>query len=119
MLEDGIYELEYIARDADRAVREDALAVLRDGKIMGSDRFGGLLTGRYEFDRKLERDKVRVCMQVPPGGVLVTGHCAGPEGSMLEISGSVDDGADERSTVVDVAGQPVEVRFTYIGPLPN
>lgn len=96
-----------------------ACRVLRDGKILGSDPWGGLFTGRYAFDTRDCLNKVRLRFDVPPEGLLVTGFCAGPSGATLDIVGSFEETATRMATVVDVRGAPVEVQLAYLGPFPS
>ena len=119
MLEDGIYRLDYRAQDAREEDGGQALAVLRDGKILGSDPWGGLFTGLYDYDPRDCRNKVRLRFDVPPEGVLVTGFCAGPKGATLDIVGTFEPTAPKMVTVVELSGTPVEVQLTYLGPLPG
>jgi hypothetical protein len=120
MLENGIYGLTFTAAHASAAEGGQALAVLRDGKVLGSDPWGGVFAGSCEFDPARRVNKVRVQFGVPPEGTLVTGFSAGPDGAVLEIAGTVRQGRRRRTTtVVEVAGALVNVRLTYLGPLPN
>jgi hypothetical protein len=50
---------------------------------------------------------------------LITGFSAGPAGAVLDIVGAVDGASPLAATVVEVAGTPVNVELTYLGPLPN
>jgi transcriptional regulator with XRE-family HTH domain len=120
MFDEGIYSLEYRVAAADPSeTLGTALAVLRNGKILGSDRWGGVFSGRYEFDTLEAVNKVHVRMQVPPDGELVTGFAAGPAGAILDIVGAFDRAAPVAETTVEVGGRPVDVRLRYLGPLPN
>jgi hypothetical protein len=93
--------------------------VLRNGRILGSDRWGGVFAGSYEYDAVREINSVHVRMQIPPEGTLVTGFQAGPKGATVDIVGRFDRAAPFASSVVEVAGRPVEIKFSYLGPLPN
>jgi hypothetical protein len=117
MLEDGIYGLYFTTAQASEAA--EALAVLRDGKVLGSDRWGGVFAGSCEFDPADRVNKVRLQFGVPPEGMLVTGFSAGPDGAVLEIAGTVRRRGPKTTTVVEVAGALVKVQLTYLGPLPN
>lgn len=119
MLEDGIYGLQYTAAHEDAREGGQALAVLRDGKILGSDPWGGVFTGTCEFDPAERLNKVRLRFDVPPEGILITGFSAGPAGAVVDIVGAIARTPAEATTVVDVAGTPVSVALTYLGPLPN
>ena len=98
---------------------DGALAVLRNGRILGSDRWGGVFMGSYEYDPVQEVSKVHVRIDVPPEGMLVTGFSAGPAGAMIDIVAEFERATPIVTTMVEVAGHPLEVQLTYIGPLPN
>jgi hypothetical protein len=119
MLENGIYDLRYSAHADGKAEGGRGLAVLRDGKILGSDPWGGVFVGSCEFDASSCLNTVRLRFEVPPTGTLITGFSAGPAGAVLDIVGAIAGGAPDTTTVVEVAGAPVRVALTYLGPLPN
>jgi len=119
MLADGIYGLQYTATHEGEPADGDALAVLRDGKVLGSDPWGGVFIGCCEFDSSAHRHTVRLRFDVPPEGVLITGFSAGPTGAVLDIVGSFEHRAPQSTAVIEVAGAPVAVHLTYLGPLPN
>jgi hypothetical protein len=119
MLRDGIYGLDYSAVADGAAEAGSALAVLRDGKILGSDPWGGVFTGSCEFDPGQRLNKVSLRFEVPPEGTLITGFSAGPSGATLEIVGAIARPAPKATAVVEVAGVPLSVQLTYIGPLPS
>lgn len=122
MLHDGVYELSYTGGcNSGGALAEyngEALAVLRNGKILGADRWGGVFSGTYEFDPIAQNDKVRIRIDVPPEGELITGFAAGPGGATLEIVAAVEQRVHSACTRVDIGGEPVDVEFSFIGPLP-
>jgi len=119
MFDEGIYSLTYRAGDCDQSYDETALAVLRKGKILGSDRRGGLFTGSYEYDAVTQLNRMHVRLQVPPDGTLFNGADAGPGGAVVDISGAFDRATPTAHATVDIAGARVELRLTYLGPLPN
>jgi hypothetical protein len=119
MLEDGIYGLRYTTLGEGQADGGSALAVLRAGRILGSDPWGGLFVGSCEFDPEACLNKVHVQFDVPPEGRLITGFSAGPEGAVLDIVGTVARASPLAATVVEVAGAQVSVELTYLGPLPS
>jgi len=119
MLEDGIYGLHYTAARSGEADEGNALAVLRAGKILGSDPWGGVFVGSCEFDADARLNKVHLRFDVPPEGMLITGFSAGPTGAVLDIVGAVERAAPNATMVVEVAGAPVCVQLTYLGPLPS
>ena len=121
MIDEGLYNLEYRSADACGGDSDcgSALAVLRNGKILGSDRWGAVFMGSYEFDPVSETNAVHLRLHVPPQGQLIKGYSAGPEGAILEISGQFERAAPVARTVAHVAGQPLEVTMTFLGALPN
>lgn len=119
MLDEGIYSLTCRAGDCAPNPAETSLAVLRNGKILGSDRKGGLFTGSYEYDAVTQLNKMHVRFQVPPNGVLFTGGGAGPSGAIVDITGAFDRATPMSQAVVDFAGTKVELQLVYLGPLPN
>ena len=119
MLSEGIYTLSYLGNSNDQPCIASGLAVLRRGKILGSDRLGGVFTGSYSFDSVRQTNMVHVRLKVPDGGILVTGFAAGSEGATVDITGDFDRAAPTSTATVDVKGQPLDVRLTYLGALPN
>ncbi|MDX2290376.1 MAG: hypothetical protein NW217_16345 [Hyphomicrobiaceae bacterium] len=116
MFDEGLYSLSYGAQGLED--RDSALAVLRNGKILGSDRLGGVFSGSYEFDESAEVNRMHVRLQVPPCGTLVTGYAVGPQGAVIDIVGAFERAAPVARTTVDVLGAPVDVQLTYLGALP-
>lgn len=119
MFDEGLYSLRYAGRDGELTSADDALAVLRNGKILGSDRYGGLFTGSYEFDPANETNNMHVRLQIPPDGVLVNGFDAGPEGATIDIVGAFERAAPVSTTTVDIGGRPIDLHLTYLGAIPN
>ncbi len=119
MLDDGVYSLTYFGADCEQPCSASGLAVLRSGKILGSDRHGGVFTGSYAYDAARKTNTVHVRLKVPDGGVLVTGFAAGSEGVTLDIAGSFERAAPTSTATVEVEGAPVDVRLTYLGALPH
>ena len=118
MLADGIYRIFYQAQSDGGSDRNCALAIFRDGQITGSDKHGGVYLGTYEPEPESGRDRVNLRLVVPPGGVLVTGFSGGTDGIAVDIAATLDAASGIAKTVVEVAGQPVDIELTYIGPLP-
>ena len=119
MLDDGVYTLTYIGRQRDEPCIASGLAVLRAGKILGSDRLGGVFTGSYAYDSTRETNIVHVRLKVPDGGILVTGFAAGSEGATLDITGAFERAQPISTTTLKVEGKPLDVRLTYLGALPH
>ena len=124
MFDEGIYGVTYRGRARNHSCDQDqpggeALAVLRNGKILGSDRWGGIFSGSYEFDPVAGLNKVHVRIDVPPDGELITGFAAGPKGATFDIVVSLERATPKAAATVSVAGEPVDVEFSFLGPLPN
>ena len=95
-----------------------ALATLRKGRILGSDPWGGVFQGSCQFDAARRVNTVRLRLDVPPDGKLITGFSAGPAGASLDIVGAFERAAPKTATVVEVGGAAVRVELTYLRPLP-
>ncbi len=119
MLANGLYDLRYSSVHDGMSDAGSGLAMLRDGKILGSDPWGGVFMGSCEFDPAARVNTVRLRFEVPPEGKLITGLDAGPTGAVIDIVGAIPAVAPSATTVVEVAGAPVTVELTYLGPLPN
>lgn len=118
-LDEGVYRIAYHGTASGEEETDHALAVLRNGKILGSDRHGGVFVGSYRFDRARGLNSVHMRIDVPPHGMLVNGYAAGPEGAHIDVSCHIARAEPKARTSVKVAGQPVGVELTYLGPLPN
>lgn len=121
MLDDGIYGVSFAAAEAldggSGDARGEGLLVLRGGTVLGSDAFGGVFRGSYHYDDRARAAVVELRLAVPPGGVLVTGYEAGPEGASLDIRASFAPARPVTAAVIDVAGRPVAVALRYMGEL--
>lgn len=117
-LDEGIYELMYSRPKRDQDPHETALCVLRNGKVVGSDRWGGIFEGTYKFDNVRRTNSIHVRLQVPPGGELITGFVAGPEGADLDIQGFIGRAQPTAKTTVEISGQHVQLNLKFVGPLP-
>lgn len=121
MLDDGVYGLSFAIRTADgmgkAAAQGEALAVLRQGHILGSDPYGSVFRGQCRYDAAQGCSIVEVRLAVPPNGVLLTGLEAGPEGAVLDVSGRFAPPQPVSSTVVDVGGVPMVVELRFVGRL--
>jgi hypothetical protein len=110
MLEDGIYGLRFAASHDGEPEDGSGLAVLREGKVLGSDPMGAVFTGSYEFDSARQLNKVRLRLDIPADGVLVTGFSAGPAGATLDIVGAFASASAETTAFLQIAGAPVGVQ---------
>lgn len=118
MLDDGLYGLTYMSQDGREAEYGAGLAVLRDGLVLGSDRWGGVFRGRCTHVPDQHVSIVSVTLNVPPHGVLLTGLEAGPEGATLDFSCRFAKPAPTSSATFSVHGEPLKIELRYIGPLP-
>jgi hypothetical protein len=119
VFDEGIYGLSYTGTQLSTHDGGEALAVLRNGKILGSDRRGGVFVGSYEFDSVSQTNKFHVRVDVPPAAELITGFSAGPRGASLDIVAMFERPAPIATTTVAVAGEQLELELRYLGPLPN
>lgn len=118
VVHEGVYGLSFTATaSAEMGDRVEGLAVLRGGRVLGSDPHGGVFTGHYHYDAVRDEAVIAVRLAIPPNGVLLTGLEAGPEGLLVDISGRFAPGKPVSSAVVDVAGAPVAVELRFVGPL--
>ena len=120
MVRDGVYGLTIAAAQSPGGVpspdRVEALAVLRAGRLLGSDPNGGVFTGRYRYDASCGEAVVSLRLAVPPHGILLTGLEAGPEGMLLDLSGRFALPQPVSSGTVGVVGVPVSVGLEFVGP---
>lgn len=117
MLDNGVYRLSFQRRGAEGSEYGDGLAVVRDGRILGSDRFGGVFAGCCRLDPAGGGSLVQVQLAMPPHAVLLTGFEAGPQGTTLEITALIKRPAPVSKGIVEVAGEAIEVELMYVGPL--
>ncbi len=117
MFRNGIYRIDYRNPNDETAPRDDALVVFRDGKIIGADRHGGVFTGASRGTNG-PLEAIGVHMTVPPGGELITGLVAGPEGATFDILSRLDPALDHQTATIDLAGAPIDLSVSYLGPLP-
>lgn len=97
--------------------QRSAVAMLRAGRIIGSDAEGGKFEGTYRFDTARQTNHFHVRLRVPPTGRLITGGDMGQAGAVVEVIAEVARADPVASTVVQVAGRPLGVTFAYLGPL--
>lgn len=122
MFRNGIYKVYYRSAGGSEEFTEHALAVLRDGHIIGADKLGGVFNGTSNCgpgDRAPSRDVVNVSFAVPPGGELVTGFVAGPQGAAIKIKSRLDPEKIAQFATIDVGGEAVEIELIYMGPVPE
>lgn len=115
--EDGLYSLSYGLAQPPAARSENALAMLRSGRIIGSDAGGGKFEGTYRFDSVRQTNHFHVWLRVPPLGMLMTGTGIGEAGAVVEVVADLERADPVASTVVHVEGRPLGLTLAYLGPL--
>ena len=118
MFRDGIYRIAYSSGLQPERVDDEALVIVRDGQIMGSDPHGGVYLGTTSIHPHAGAAVFSLRAEVPPEGVLVTGFTAGSEGASLTVSGTIDPQAKNQHATVNIGGENVVIEVTYLGPLP-
>jgi hypothetical protein len=119
MFAEGIYRIHYHGQAGADDDVDWALAVLRDGQIMGSDKHGGVFIGSYALDRETGLDIVKLHLEVPPDGMLVTGLSGGSIGTVVAIAAVFEPGQKPAQAIINIEGQPIEIELDFVGPLPN
>lgn len=117
--DDGLYHLSYEGRFEPADPGGEALAVLRAGRIIGCDRWGGMFEGTYRFDHFSQTNQFHMCLKVPPEGELVTGLKGGPDGSSVEFVVALERATPVASATIEIESRAVDLKLTYLGPLPN
>jgi len=121
MLRDGLYELFYRAEADPSGGFDSLLLALRNGNVLGSDRWGGVFTGRCEYDTLTRQHRINVRLIVPPGGMLVTDDCPRESGDEIDVAVTLGPARELSSGcgLVDVGGQQVRVELQFKGPVPG
>lgn len=119
MLSDGLYSLDYGSSADAAGYAGSGLAVLRAGRVLGTDQRGGVFFGEHRYDTTRSADIVALRMRVPPEGELVTGFAAGAGGATIDIVAAIEPSGARAEMSVDVGGSPVSIRLTFIGQLPH
>ncbi len=114
----GVYAIHYFREDVFIGAVGEALAVLRDVEIRGSDQFGGVFEGRIVNGGWNGPDRVFLKLHIPAGGCFVTGYCVGGDGALVDISGALIGRDSNGGGTFEVICEKVEVRFRYVGPAP-
>lgn len=117
-IKDGVYELFYRCPCGPLGSGSDSLLlVMRQGQLLGADRWGGLISGRCRFDEPTGRHHFEVMFDGPPDGVLVTGAAPPATTRTIELVADVA-GSGKASGTVDLFGESVSLELQYCGPLP-
>jgi transcriptional regulator with XRE-family HTH domain len=114
---EGLYSLRYAPPGAADADAGDAVALLKGGRIVGTDAWGGKFEGRYQFDSARRTYQFSVWLRVPPQGQLVTGMATGDTGGLVEVVANLDRPEPIASTIAHVNGQPLGLTLAYLGPV--
>lgn len=121
MLSEGLYSLDYWTSEPDPGTRGigAALVAFRNGRVLGSDQWGGVIDGSCAD--VAEGGACRVCVRLllPPDGQLITGEETGPAGRVLDVDCEFASAAPVATSVVELMGRKVGVKLRYIGPLPG
>lgn len=118
MLKDGLYELFYRAARSPDGNYQSMLLVLRAGRVLAADPWGGVCMGRVVRNKTSRTYRINVRMLVPAGGMLVTDDTPRTESTEIEIGAEIGDPADGIGQV-EIAGQAVNIAFKYQGPIPG
>ncbi|MBA4130017.1 MAG: hypothetical protein C0519_01185 [Hyphomicrobium sp.] len=118
---DGLYSLRYGPPGVplNPGEKGDGIALLKAGRIVGSDAGGGKFEGSYRFDSARQTYHFRVWLRVPPEGQLMTGLETGQAGALVEVVADLDRPDPFATTVAHVEGRPLNLTLTYLGPLPG
>lgn len=115
---DGLYSVSFCLEGNEADDAGEALAVLRHGELVGSDKHGGVFEGFLSEAPDCEASHVRLRYRVPPGGILVTGRRQGNDEALLDVQGALSECGEGKIGVWDFAGEKLSVRVRYIGTLP-
>lgn len=124
MLSDGVYGLKIercTKRSKATSVVAEALAVLRNGTILGSSPLGGTFTGTYTVD-SAGRDKVTLHIALAPGAELLNGFRSGSDGAQIDIEAAFERAATihrAHRAKIEIGGKPMDVTAAFLGPLPD
>lgn len=117
---DGLYEVAYYDGEQPSDAFERLLAVSRNGKLTGSDRYGGVFIGEIVADRENQAQvAISVSYEVPPFGELVTGFTGGHDGATARISGTFEFSYPQTRSVIIVEGKPAYVEINFLGSVPD
>lgn len=116
---DGLYSVTFFVEGGSEENSSDALAVLRDGAILGSDKFGGVFEGRLVGKSSGNGVGFSLRVRIPAGGVLVTGRRIGAQEAILDVVGELAHTEEVLEGFCEIEGERLVVIFRYIGLLPH
>jgi hypothetical protein len=114
VIDEGLYRLMYGPDGCGEAV-----AFVRQGRVVGSDRSGARFEGTYQFDSARRTNHFHGWLHIPPAGKTVTGLAAGEGGALVEVVADVCDPGPVASAKARIGGKSIELRLAYLGPLPG
>jgi hypothetical protein len=123
MLVDGVYGLTIERATVRRRTSEsaEALAILRNGRILGSGQLGGTFTGTYKVDCA-GQDIITVHITMGPQRELLNGFRSGHEGATIDVEAAFDRAVTvhrEHLLKFEIGGRPMTLRADFLGPLPD
>lgn len=76
-----------------------------------------MFTGTFKAAGDDVEPEVRLTLDVPASGTLVTGFDAGPDGARVDVVTKLTAGRDNHDLSVAVDGRTINVRLRYIGQI--
>lgn len=114
---DGVYELFYSCDSAQAGASDSLLILVRDGRLIGADRWGGLITGHHILDEETGGHRFVVELDVPANGILVTGAQPPAAKRTIELVADLSGAPYNARGRIDLFGAPVSLELVYRGPL--
>jgi len=119
MYTDGLYEIALYRHRQPIASEGHALLVCRSGRLFGADARGRIYKGRLRLYAKhaVRKGFLDIIYETPPRVKPRRGSTVDMQ-SIVSISGEIDPMARSQRTKVLVGSRIVDVKITYLGPLP-
>ena len=116
---DGLFAIEFYKEGVFLGRQREALAVLRDGVVLGSDHDGGIVEGRMVSSACGGVHCALLLYTLPPGVPLVTGAGVGVREAIVDVAGIFRRDGTDLVGECRIGSDMVEVRFRYVGELPG
>lgn len=117
-LREGIYAVAYRSAASDEDGR--GIAVLRSGKLSGSDTEGILFTGSYRHDRAKGCNWIHLRLGAARfDGAGIGAEIGVPEAGSIETSFALPATQPVSSGSAVIAGEVYEIELRLLGPLPD
>lgn len=116
-ISEGLYSISYQTTGESAGHSGDAVALVRDGRLIGADGWGGKFEGTYRFDSARRTYHFHMWLRMPPAGEAVTGASCDDQGALIEVEAELDPPDPLASAVARLDGRPVELTLAYLGPL--